>query len=234
MDLLKHIDSRSKKDIYVTIEGNISSGKSTFIQYFKEIHNIELLQEPIELWEDFHGTNILKQKYDCATEQNEYIFQTLANMSRLQQLITTGSSNNTIKIMERSLQSSFHVFVTNSKENANIGHLTYELLKYNYEVCTQGIMEQFTNPDLVVYIKSTPEICMMRLKSRDRSAERMVDHEYLTQIHNAHEKWLIPNAEGKISGMNCRILTINGNQTQDQMKKEVASVLKEILSLSNQ
>jgi len=216
-------------DLYVTIEGNISCGKTMFIDHFKEIQHIDLLKEPVELWENFYGNNLLKRKYDDPTDQNEYIFQTLVNMSRIEQLKAV-YSNNSIKIMERSLHSSFHVFVSSCKQNLKMESLTYELLKYNYEVCTQGT-QNFTNPDLLVYIKTTPEICLQRVKDRNRFSEIKVDLEYLNQIHNAHEKWLVPDTEGKIPEMKCHILTIDGNQNQAQMKKETANVLLEILRL---
>ncbi len=54
-------------------------------------------------------------KYEDAAKY-EYLFQTLANTSKLS-LLNEHCHKNGIKIMERSLQSGFNVFVKNSREN---------------------------------------------------------------------------------------------------------------------
>lgn len=222
----------SKHNVLMTVEGNIASGKSTFLDYLKEFPKVILLKEPVELWENFHGTNLLKQKYEHPSDRNEYMFQTLVNTSRLNQLHTS-SLTDSIKITERSLHSAFNVFVKNSHENSNISNLSYELLKYNYEVCTQGAIKKYTNPDLLVYIKTTPDVCLQRLQGRKRLAESTVDLAYLTQIHNAHEKWLFSTLENESYGIKPSILTIDGNQNPKRMQEEAKRVYEEILNIKD-
>lgn len=43
----------------VCIEGNIGSGKTTFLNNFKQFNNTTVLQEPVELWRDVEGMNLL-------------------------------------------------------------------------------------------------------------------------------------------------------------------------------
>ena len=51
---LKSAKSEDKKDpkrpFVVAIEGNIGSGKSTMINYFKNFNDIQIHPEPIEKW----------------------------------------------------------------------------------------------------------------------------------------------------------------------------------------
>lgn len=42
----------------VLIEGNIGSGKTTFLNHFKKFQNICLLTEPVEKWRNLNGVNI--------------------------------------------------------------------------------------------------------------------------------------------------------------------------------
>jgi len=44
----------------VFIEGNIGSGKTTFLNHFRKFQNdICLLTEPVEKWQNLHGLNLL-------------------------------------------------------------------------------------------------------------------------------------------------------------------------------
>lgn len=48
-----------KRPFTVCVEGNIGSGKTTFLSHFKKFDNITVLEEPVELWRDVSGTNLL-------------------------------------------------------------------------------------------------------------------------------------------------------------------------------
>ena len=43
----------------MAVEGNIGSGKSTFLQYFRESENVEIATEPVDLWKNVRGHNTL-------------------------------------------------------------------------------------------------------------------------------------------------------------------------------
>jgi len=48
-----------KHPFTVCIEGNIGSGKTTFLSHFKKFDNVTVLEEPVELWRNMSGTNLL-------------------------------------------------------------------------------------------------------------------------------------------------------------------------------
>lgn len=43
----------------------------------------------------------------------------------------------------------------------------------------------------IVYLRSSPEVVYERMKERARSEESFVPLEYLKQLHDLHENWLI-------------------------------------------
>lgn len=43
----------------VVVEGNIGSGKTTFITHFNKFNNVALFSEPIDMWRDCDGHNLL-------------------------------------------------------------------------------------------------------------------------------------------------------------------------------
>lgn len=60
--------------LLVYVEGNIGSGKSTFIQYCKQQPSIEVVCEPLAVWENFGGTNALVSITICHTYANVSIY----------------------------------------------------------------------------------------------------------------------------------------------------------------
>lgn len=43
----------------VLVEGNIGCGKTTFLEYFKKYENVCVLAEPVDLWRNCNGHNLL-------------------------------------------------------------------------------------------------------------------------------------------------------------------------------
>jgi len=43
----------------VCVEGNIGSGKTTFLRHFKKFPEVTVLDEPIAKWRDVRGHNLL-------------------------------------------------------------------------------------------------------------------------------------------------------------------------------
>lgn len=55
---MAHLKEKSRP-FTVIVEGNIGSGKTTFLNYFKKKKDICVLAEPIEMWRDCNGNNLL-------------------------------------------------------------------------------------------------------------------------------------------------------------------------------
>ena len=49
-DQNKTLVCNTKRPFVVSVEGNIGSGKSTMINYFKNFNDIQIHPEPIEKW----------------------------------------------------------------------------------------------------------------------------------------------------------------------------------------
>ena len=58
--------SSSPKPFTVIVEGNIGSGKSTFLEHFRQRRgqDVEVLSEPVSKWQDVKGHNLLRLMYD--------------------------------------------------------------------------------------------------------------------------------------------------------------------------
>lgn len=49
----------TKRQFTVVVEGNIGSGKTTFLNHFQSYENVSILTEPIDLWKNCSGSNLL-------------------------------------------------------------------------------------------------------------------------------------------------------------------------------
>ena len=67
---------KSKRPFTVAVEGNIGSGKSTFLEHFEKYSSqVELLPEPVENWRNLGGHNLLQQMYE-EPDRWSFLFQT--------------------------------------------------------------------------------------------------------------------------------------------------------------
>jgi len=171
----------------VFVEGNVGSGKTTFLNYFKQRAEYQVLTEPIDKWQNLHGHNLLELKFK-QPELFQFPFQSYATLTRLQQHLQA-TEGKPIKMMERSLFSARYCFVENLKAtDSGLHDGMYHVLQewYNYIDEHHSI-----KCDLIIYLQSTPELAFERLKQRGRQEEASVTLNYLQKLHERHENWLI-------------------------------------------
>jgi deoxyadenosine/deoxycytidine kinase len=240
------------RPMLIHIEGNIGAGKTTLLESLMGNRKFDIVEEPIRLWTDFFGHDILNLKYNCKENAMQLIFQIVANLSRIEQLSELKSKEDEenldpqlfpqnckgIKIMERSLHSAFNVFTKVQRRNGELHDLDYTVLNYMYRVFNSGAMGEMCKPDLIMYLRTTPEKCMERIRKRDRPEEHGITLTYITQLHNAHEIWLGKRKDGKYGGWDapCPIVYLDGDVEygDDECKRTsplIHQVYKEIKKL---
>ena len=52
------------KPFVVTIEGNIGSGKSTMLEFYRSLEEVQLHPEPVDKWTNLNGQNLLQKLYE--------------------------------------------------------------------------------------------------------------------------------------------------------------------------
>ena len=107
----------------VIVEGNIGSGKTTFLQHFASDCNtpttVETFQEPVNKWRDVQGHNTLGLMYEDPKRWS-LTFQTYVQLTMLD-LHTRGTTQpGATKMMERSIYSAKYCFVENLKINGTM------------------------------------------------------------------------------------------------------------------
>ena len=80
----------------VVVEGNIGSGKTTFLQHFNKFNeDVEILAEPVDKWRNANGHNLLQMMYQDPHRWS-LAFQTYVQLTMVQNHTKVGSNTGII------------------------------------------------------------------------------------------------------------------------------------------
>ena len=201
--------------VIFAIEGNIGSGKSTLLKYLK-IHyqdKFVYIDEPVEDWKTIVDKETNKNKIQLFYENmktHAFSFQMMAYISRLTSIKDTIKQNPKKHIiMERSLYTDKNVFAKMLYEDKMIVDTDYQIYMRWFDHFIQEL------PDIrYLYLQTSPDISLERVRKRDRSGEEGISLEYLTRCHISHEKWLME--EQKINPL--KTMFIDGNVDRENLR----------------
>lgn len=155
-----------------TIDGLIGSGKSTILEYLHKNHGIPIDVEPVEKWVPY-----LKRMYEENTGTFE--FQTRVWLDRC----WIQPKKHVNIIIERSPLFQKYVFVEASAVNNTLTESERGILDEMYDKSMN-----MWNPRGYIYLRSDPDKCAERIKTRGRKCENGISIDYLQQLHELHEK----------------------------------------------
>ena len=208
--------SSNKMPIIISFDGNIGSGKSSAMQYFKENfekfcnlkshhYKVCFLDEPVEQWENIidveDGKNAIQKFYEN-NEKYAFPFQMMAYISRLSIFKKAFENDYDIIFTERSMFTDKNVFAKMLYDNKTMNIIEYKIYLKWFDEFLDTI-----NTIKTVYIRTSPEICEKRVLKRARLGEN-IPLKYLKDCHHYHDKWL--NEPQKIEEGN--VLVIDGNE----------------------
>ncbi|WKA11234.1 hypothetical protein VitviT2T_028757 [Vitis vinifera] len=197
-----------KKRLTFCVEGNISVGKTTFLQRIAnetlELRDlVEIVPEPINKWQDVGPDhfNILDAFY-AEPQRYAYTFQNYVFVTRVMQERESSGGVKPLRLMERSVFSDRMVFVRAVHEANWMNEMEISIYDSWFDPvvsCLPGLI-----PDGFIYLRATPDTCHKRMKLRKRNEEGGVSLEYLRDLHEKHESWLFPFQSG-----NHGVLSVN-------------------------
>ena len=183
----------------IVIDGNIGCGKSTIINRIIKTKALDLpvYNEPLNDWDDW-----LKLFYSDMSKYS-FGFQMRVLKSHLDKKdIPYG-------IFERSPLSCQRIFGEMLYEDNLMSDLEWKLT------------EEFNNdygwtPNIIIYLRSDPNICYERINNRKRDGEEGISIEYLKRLHSKYESLYVENNLYKI-------IYIDANQSIDNVYNEIMS-----------
>nr|CAB3452535.1 unnamed protein product [Digitaria exilis] len=185
------------KRITFCVEGNISVGKSTFLQKIAnetvELRDlVEIVPEPVSKWQDVGPDhfNILGAFY-AEPQRYAYTFQNYVFVTRLMQEKESCGGIKPLRLVERSIFSDRMVFVRAVHEANWLNGMELSI----YDSWFDPVLSSLPGliPDGFIYLRATPDTCHKRMMLRSRSEEGCVTLQYLQDLHEKHECWLLPS-----------------------------------------
>jgi deoxyadenosine/deoxycytidine kinase len=198
-------NKNSNQNKWYIVEGNIGSGKTTLLEHINDNTQIEVIREPVNIWLSIKGSdnnNLLQEFYEDPVK-NAYLFQTMAFTTRLTALDC--QQTKPIRLSERSIWTDRFVFGKSCIESKKMNTLETNCYHLWFNWLEDKLWKK---PDGIIYLKSSPEKCLERMKARARDEESNVPLEYLKELHDNHEEWLS-------QWTTTPILTIDNNNDND-------------------
>lgn len=176
----------------ISIEGNIGSGKSTFVKILKSVyqHNdkVVFLKEPVDMWEkvkDESGKTMLELFYQDNLKY-AFSFQMMAYISRLKLLKDTIKKHPyALIITERCLYSDKEIFAKMLREQGKMSLVDYTIYLQWFDAFIDDLP-----PVTYFFIQCLPSVCHQRVMLRARQGESSIPLMYLVDCERYHFEWL--------------------------------------------
>jgi deoxyadenosine/deoxycytidine kinase len=214
----------------VSIDGLIGSGKSTLLdKLVKSSNDYVLLAEPLDIWmgtTDKDGKHILDKFYNDMPRWS-YTFQSFAYITRIKLLKDAVDNIRKFKfnmtdickrlfgipyviISERSIYTDRYIFAQMLYDDNKMSELEFEIYKTWF-----NFFDKDYKIDHVVYVRTTPENALKRIKTRGRESEMKLGIDYLESLYKYHENWLINFGGGKLN-----VIRLDDNNIEEDVNSE--------------
>ncbi len=142
------------------------------------------------MWREGFNSNLLDQFYRDP-HRWAFTFQICAFITRAKTwrevLALTDHSR---VILERSIFCDRNVFAENCYRTGLMSPAEFQLYTGLWDFL---VANYCVEPDLILYLRTPADVCMARIKERDRIEEVGIPPEYLQQLESLHDEWLVDN-----------------------------------------
>lgn len=173
------------KKTFVTIAGNIGSGKSSLTRLIADKFNW------IPYFESVSDNPYLKDFYaDMKRWSFNLQIYFLAHRFKIHKEIT---DNDKSVIQDRSIYEDVEIFARNLFQ---LGRMT-ERDYITYRALFKEMTSYLKPPDLVIYLKADIDTLMKQIKLRGRDFEKNIETSYLEELNSSYDEWISRYDYGK-------------------------------------
>lgn len=196
----------------VVIDGNIASGKTTYISllcenFEKKGKSFAIVKEPVDLWVE---QGILQKFYENR-ERYSYSFQTYVYTTRILEAkkVLEEHRDKDLLIFERSWFTD--TLFMNVQFRDGFVDVTEMLMYKHWSSFWNSVVPVELHPSGFVYLKCPPSVCFERCKNRSRDGESGVELDYLEKLGEEHDKFFLEYQE--LTGLNVPLLEIESTDS---------------------
>jgi deoxyadenosine/deoxycytidine kinase len=163
---------------YITVAGNIGVGKSTLVNLLCQKLGWQPFYEP-----EAHNPYLADFYHNMAAWGfHSQVFFLATRLQIHRQIIRCPGS----VVQDRSIYEDAEIFAANLHRQGQINARDWE----TYRALYQGLIEFLPPPDLVIYLRATPETLIERIANRDRTYERGMSRDYLESLNQLYDQWI--------------------------------------------
>lgn len=168
----------SDKNTFVTIAGNIGSGKSSLTKLIASKFNW------VPYFESVTDNPYLKDFYDYMQRWSFNLqIYFLAHRFKIHKEITNLGKS---VIQDRSIYEDVEIFARNLY---NLGRMSER--DYNtYSALFREMTSYLKSPDLLIYLKADIETLIKQIKIRGRDFEKNIEISYLEELNASYDDWI--------------------------------------------
>ena len=89
-------------------------------------------------------------------------------------------------IQDRTIYEDSEIFAKTLNEQGAMTTVDFE----NYRSLFQILASYLRKPDLILYLKASPEVLLQRIARRGRPSEQGIGSDYITRLNNAYDDWM--------------------------------------------
>ena len=164
--------------IFISIAGNIGSGKSSltsimaerfqWIPYFESVRDNPYLP-------DFYA-NMKRWSFNLQIYFLAHRFRTHKEITERQ----------TSVIQDRSIYEDVEIFARNLYELGNMDKRDYQ----TYCSLFKEMTAYLTPPDILIYLRASIPTLIAQIRKRGREYEMNIDKDYLSRLNDSYEQWI--------------------------------------------
>lgn len=167
-----------KKKIFISIAGNIGSGKSSLTR---------LLAKRFNWLPYYESVNDNPYLTDFYADMNRWSFNLqiyfLAHRFNIHKEINEKPNS---VIQDRSIYEDVEIFAFNLHELGKMSDRDYQTYSNLFHEMTSYLIP----PDVLVYLKADINTLIKQIKSRGRDFEKNIDIDYLKLLNESYERWI--------------------------------------------
>ncbi|MBP6892405.1 deoxynucleoside kinase [Candidatus Babeliales bacterium] len=214
----------------IMIEGNVGVGKSTFLNYLNQHLDIDVIFEPNQLWQNVDGYNLLEQFF-LDQKRWAYTCQSYILCTRIDQIVAElCDSKKQYCFIERSMYSGRYCFAKVAQEIELMNGLEWRLYQKLWD---REIVRIKHVPAGFIYLRTSAENCLQRIKQRGRFEEEPITLDYLKRIEEKYENWFMKKqgVDEKIANLPVLVLDFTQDLTKNSlMQEQYLDIIKNFLA----
>ena len=196
--------------MHIVIDANIGAGKTTLI------NNLQSLYKDFVFWPENVGEWMSEGwlgLYYSDIGRYASSFQMRVLLSHLEM----GLNNKEVNITERCAFSNVYIFSQMLLEEGKLSELEMKLHKKMLQVTDAK------KPDLLIYLKTSPEVAYERLCSRSRDGEINITKEYLEKLGDVYDR--------NVNNVAKKVIVIDADRGEEDVLEDCKRIFEEIGNL---